>query len=94
MRDTYVTPYQRKQTPRPRPGRKPFETVCIEKLTTDWDLVDETALLRCILFLRSAWQGPHIIHQIPNMIRGLDVTKGRHSGEPDSILDDPKQLLV
>src|SRR5215813_2655371 len=46
------------------------------------------------LFLRIARQSPHIIHEIPNMIRGLDVTKSRHSGEADSILDDPKQLLV
>jgi hypothetical protein len=28
------------------------------------------------------------------MIWSLDVTKSRHSGEADSILDDPKQLLV
>jgi len=28
------------------------------------------------------------------MIWGLDVTESRHSGEADSILDDPKQLLV
>src|SRR6516225_1723803 len=52
------------------------------------------SLLRCIAFLRIARQGPHIIHEIPNMIRSLDVTKSRHSAEADSILDDPKQLLV
>ena len=28
------------------------------------------------------------------MIWGLDVTESRHSGEADSILDNPKQLLV
>src|SRR5215472_10080163 len=52
------------------------------------------SLLCCITFLRIARQSPHIIHEIPNVIRSLHVTKSRHSGEADSILDDPKQLLV
>ena len=52
------------------------------------------SLLRCISFFRFTRQSPHIVHESLNVIRGLDVTKSRHSGEADSILDDPKQLLV
>ena len=48
------------------------------------------SLLRCITFFRFTRKSPHIIHEIPNVIRGLDVTKSRHSGGAGSILDDPK----
>ena len=53
-----------------------------------------SSLLRCISFCRFTRQSPHVVHDIPNVIRGLNVTECRHSGEADSILDDPIQLLV
>src|ERR1700758_2470085 len=36
----------------------------------------------------------HVIHQTPNVIRGLNLAEGWHSGESDSVLDNPKQLLI
>src|SRR5215469_3273108 len=51
-------------------------------------------LLSRILLSHFATQSAHIIHEIPNVVPSLDLAKGRHSGEADPILDDPKQLLV
>jgi hypothetical protein len=48
-------------------------------------------LLNGILSLQIAGQGAHKIHQIPNLIRGFDLTQGRHPGEADSVLYDPKR---
>ena len=47
-----------------------------------------------ILSVQLAGQGANIIHQIPNVIWRLDLTEGRHPGEANSVLNDPKQLLV
>src|SRR5262245_30452855 len=41
-----------------------------------------------------ATQGAQIIHQIPNLICRLNLAEGRHSGVPDSVLNDPEQLLL
>src|SRR5215472_2726678 len=51
-------------------------------------------LLSQTLASRFATESANIIHQIPNVIRGFNFAEGRHSGETDSVLDDPKQLLV
>jgi hypothetical protein len=36
----------------------------------------------------------HVIHQTPNVIRCLHLAEGWHSCESDSVLDNPKQLLI
>src|SRR5215831_21125234 len=51
-------------------------------------------LLSQTLASRFATERANIIHQIPNVIRGFNFAEGRHSGVADSVLDDPKQLLV
>src|SRR6516225_6765860 len=71
-----------------------FEALKMYSAKNGLEVHTKLSLLRRITFLRIARQSPHIIHEIPNVIRGLDVSKSRHSGEADSILDNPKQLLV
>ncbi len=39
-------------------------------------------------------QRTHVIHQVPNVIRRLEFAEGWHPCESDSVLDNPKQLLV
>src|SRR5215471_13214176 len=51
-------------------------------------------LLSRTLASRFATESANIIQQIPNAIRGFNFAEGSHSGETDSVLDDPKQLLV
>jgi len=36
----------------------------------------------------------HVIHQTPNVIRCLHLAEGWHSCVSDSVLDNPKQLLI
>ena len=51
-------------------------------------------LLDCFLASEIARQGPDIIDNIPNVIRAFDLAESWHSSETDSVLNDPKQLLV
>lgn len=52
------------------------------------------ALLTRTLGSQIARQSAQVIHQIPNVIGGLNFAEGRHSGVADPVLDDPKQLLI
>ena len=51
-------------------------------------------LTATMTMLLSARKRTHVIHQTPNVIRGLNLAEGWHSGELNSILDYPKQLLI
>src|SRR5215470_5280006 len=51
-------------------------------------------ILSRTLTSRVAGQCAHIVHQVPNVLRSLDLTEGRHSREPNPILKDPKQLSI
>src|SRR5262249_12174036 len=60
-----------------------------------WGIATQRLSIAISSFARSfAAQRAHMVHQIPNVIRRFDLPEGRHSGETDSVLDDPKQLLI
>jgi hypothetical protein len=44
--------------------------------------------------LLCARKRPHVIHQIPNVIWCLKFAEARHPCESDSVVDNPKQLLI
>jgi hypothetical protein len=39
-------------------------------------------------------QRTHVLYQAPNVIRCLEFAEGGHPCEPDSVLENPKELLV
>src|SRR5580693_8872196 len=51
-------------------------------------------LAATMTMLLCARKRTHVVHQTPNVIRCLHLAVGWHSCESDSVLDNPKQLLI
>ena len=51
-------------------------------------------LAATMTMLLCARKRTHVIHQAPNVIRCLHLAEGWHSCVSDSVLDNPKQLLI
>jgi len=59
-----------------------------------WNRAAFVPLLGRILVPQISRQCAQITHEVPNVIRGLDLTERWHSSEANSVLNDPKQLAV
>jgi len=51
-------------------------------------------LAATMTILLCARKRTHVIHQVPNVIWHLKFAEARHPCESDSVVDDPKQLLI